>query len=154
MPAPLSLDLRTRIIEACQEQDETQAEMAARFRVHQKTVEKLWRVWRPTGSCAPRPHAGPLGATPPAVARLGRRAQRPHAGRVGGAHARARRRPHQRPGPVALPAAARPAAGKKSLTASERDRAVVAAARRRWHRRQLARAGLVFVDECGVTTAP
>jgi transposase len=69
MPAPLSLDLRTRIIEACQEQDETQAEMAARFRVHQKTVEKLWRVWRPTGSCAPRPHAG---GTPARLAPLHR----------------------------------------------------------------------------------
>lgn len=58
MPPPLSLDLRTRIIQACQEQDESQAEIAERFCVHLKTVEKLWRQWRQSGTVAPRPHAG------------------------------------------------------------------------------------------------
>lgn len=58
VPPPLSLDLRTRIVQACQEQDDSQAGIAARFCVHVKTVEKLWRQWRETGTLAPKPHAG------------------------------------------------------------------------------------------------
>ena len=36
-------------------QDESQAEIAERFAVSLSFVEKLWRRWRTTGSCAARP---------------------------------------------------------------------------------------------------
>ncbi len=62
MPRPLSSDRRTRILQSCQERDASQAEIAARFRVHLKTVEKLWRQWRQTGSAEPKPHGGGVAA--------------------------------------------------------------------------------------------
>ncbi len=58
MPRPLSIDLRTRIVNACAAQELSQSEMAELFQVHLKTVEKLWRQWRTTQSVAPQPHAG------------------------------------------------------------------------------------------------
>ncbi len=58
MPRPLSVDLRTRVVNACTAQEYSPSEMAERFAVHQKTVEKLWKQWRPTRSLAPKPHAG------------------------------------------------------------------------------------------------
>ncbi len=53
-----SQDLRERIIGALAAQDESQAEIAERFAVSLSFVEKLWRRWRTTGSCAARPCAG------------------------------------------------------------------------------------------------
>ena len=55
---PISSDLRRRIIEAIQENEETQAEIAERFAVGLSTVEKLWHRFRETGSYEPLPHAG------------------------------------------------------------------------------------------------
>lgn len=58
MPQPFSIDLRTRIINACAAQELPQAEIADLFQVHQKTVEKYWKLWRTTQSVDPKPHAG------------------------------------------------------------------------------------------------
>jgi transposase len=58
MPHALSLDLRCRIVHACQTGEWTQPEIADVFEVHLNTVEKLWRRWRTTGSMAAKPHAG------------------------------------------------------------------------------------------------
>jgi transposase len=58
MPRSLSMDLRTRIVNACAAQEFSQSEIAALFQVHLKTVEKLWKQWRTTQSVAPKPHAG------------------------------------------------------------------------------------------------
>jgi transposase len=58
MPHALSLDLRCRIVHACQAGELTQPEIADVFEVHLNTVEKLWRRWRTTGSMAAKPHAG------------------------------------------------------------------------------------------------
>jgi transposase len=58
MPAALSFDLRSRIVTACQIGDLTQPEIADVFQVHLKTVEKLWRHFRRTGSAAAKPHGG------------------------------------------------------------------------------------------------
>jgi transposase len=55
---PLSNDLRRRIIEAIQQNEETQPEIAERFSVGLSTVEKLWHRFRATGSYLPKPHAG------------------------------------------------------------------------------------------------
>jgi transposase len=58
MPSALSLDLRRRLVSACQSAELTQAEIADLFQVHVKTVEKLWRHFRRTGSAAAKPHGG------------------------------------------------------------------------------------------------
>src|SRR5438270_3299175 len=58
MPHALSLDLRCRIVHACQAGELTQPEIADLFEVHLNTVEKLWQRWRATGSMAAKPHAG------------------------------------------------------------------------------------------------
>ena len=55
---PYSQDLREKIIGALEDGAETQEEIAARFAVSLSFVEKLWRRFRTTGSCAARAHAG------------------------------------------------------------------------------------------------
>jgi transposase len=54
---PYSQDLREKIIRAL-EAGETQEEVADRFSVSLSFVEKLWRRWRTSGSCAALAHAG------------------------------------------------------------------------------------------------
>jgi transposase len=53
-----SQDLRERIVEALEAHEESHAEIAERFAVSLSLVDKLWRRWRTTGSCAPQPHGG------------------------------------------------------------------------------------------------
>ncbi len=55
---PISNDLRRRIIEAIQENEESQPEIAERFAISLSTLEKLWHRLRVTGSYEPLPHAG------------------------------------------------------------------------------------------------
>ena len=55
---PYSQDLRERIVWAIEARAGSQPEIAARFAVSLSFVEKVWRRWRTTGSCAARPHAG------------------------------------------------------------------------------------------------
>jgi len=53
---PYSQDLRERAIAAL-EAGQTQAEVAAQFRIHKSTLEKWWYRWQETGSCAALPLA-------------------------------------------------------------------------------------------------
>lgn len=53
-----SQDLRERIIQAIQQNEETQDEIARHFKVSLSFLEKLWRRWRNSASCAAKPHAG------------------------------------------------------------------------------------------------
>lgn len=55
---PISNDLRRRIIEAIQDNQESQPEIAMRFCVSLSTVEKLWHRFRLTGSYLPKAHSG------------------------------------------------------------------------------------------------
>ena len=55
---PYSNDLRRRIVEAIQENEETQADIAGRFAVSISFVEKLWQRFRTTGSYAALPRGG------------------------------------------------------------------------------------------------
>lgn len=55
---PISDDLRLRIIEAIQENQATQTEIAERFVVSRSFVEKLWRRFRTIGSYQALPHSG------------------------------------------------------------------------------------------------
>jgi transposase len=58
VPHALSLDLRNRIVHACQAGELTQVGIADLFEVHLNTVEKLWRRWRTLGSAQAKPHGG------------------------------------------------------------------------------------------------
>lgn len=53
-----SNDLRRRVIEAIQENEETQAEIAERFSVSDSFVENVWKRFRETGSYEALPHGG------------------------------------------------------------------------------------------------
>lgn len=55
---PFSNDLRQRIIEAIQENNQSQSKIAKRFSVSLKFVEKLWKRFRETGSYEALPHGG------------------------------------------------------------------------------------------------
>ena len=55
---PYSQDLREKIIQALEAQEETQSDVADRFAVSLSFVEKLWHQWQTTGSCAAKPHSG------------------------------------------------------------------------------------------------
>lgn len=62
MSAPFSLDLRLRVVAACQAGELTQPEIAELFQIHLKTVEKYWKLRRTTSSLQPQPHRGGLPA--------------------------------------------------------------------------------------------
>lgn len=65
MPAPLSVDLRQRVIAAYQAKEGSQRQLAERFQVSLSFVRDLTRRYRETGTVAPQPHGGG------AVAKLG-----------------------------------------------------------------------------------
>lgn len=52
---PYSQDLRRRVIAASKTGKQTQVEIAETFGVHLSTVEKWWRRWRETRTCAALP---------------------------------------------------------------------------------------------------
>jgi len=53
-----SLDLRKRIVEACKQGKQSQADIAVRFGVSFRFVSKVWSQWRRTGSYAPLQRGG------------------------------------------------------------------------------------------------
>ena len=53
-----SMDLRERVVAACDKGDATRAQVAARFSVSVRWVRDLLRRRRQTGSIAPRPRGG------------------------------------------------------------------------------------------------
>src|SRR5262245_14622833 len=55
---PYSLDLRQKILRACDQKLGSQRALAALFGVSRAFVEKLLQRRRTTGEIAPRPHAG------------------------------------------------------------------------------------------------
>jgi transposase len=55
---PYSQDLRERIVQALQAQEDAQAEIAERLAGSRSFIEKVWRRRRTTGYCAALPHAG------------------------------------------------------------------------------------------------
>ncbi|MBD1868898.1 transposase [Cyanobacteria bacterium FACHB-471] len=66
MPAPLSSDLRQRIIAAYDAKEGSQRQLAKRFKVSPSFIRDLMRHHRETGSVQPKPHGGG------AVAKLGK----------------------------------------------------------------------------------
>jgi transposase len=69
--AAYSMDLRERVVAACDEGIDTRAEIAERFSVSESWIRRLLQRRREIGSIAPRPHGG---GRPPAFA--GEAAQR------------------------------------------------------------------------------
>lgn len=53
-----SMDLRQRVVAACDAGDATREQIAARFSVSSRWVRDLLRRRRETGSIAPKPHGG------------------------------------------------------------------------------------------------
>ena len=53
-----SMDLRQRVIDACDSKTESRAQTAKRFDVSASWVKKLLRLRKACGSFAPRPHGG------------------------------------------------------------------------------------------------
>lgn len=153
---PLSDDLRQRILDAVDNHEGSQRELAERFAVNPSTITRLLQLRRQTGSAAPRPHGGgkPPTLDPEPLERLRRLvAEDPDA---------ALERYRQRlgiTGSIMIIWRGLKRLGitrkKKSLHAAERDRPEVQKQRRAFRREvhpiELKR--LVFVDEAGVTTA-
>lgn len=55
---PYSIDLRQRVVEAYENGEGTQPQLAEAFGVSVSWVEKLLFRWRQTGSVSPKPHGG------------------------------------------------------------------------------------------------
>lgn len=70
-----SLDLRQRIVEAADQSEQTQAQVAATFGVDLTFVKKLLRQRREHGTIAPLPHGGGRTAALDSAALAGLRAQ-------------------------------------------------------------------------------
>lgn len=65
MPAPLSVDLRQRILAAYEAKEGSQRQLAERFKVSLSCIRDLMRHYRDTGTVQPKPRGGG------AVAKLG-----------------------------------------------------------------------------------
>ena len=66
MPAPLSVDLRKRILAAYEAKEGSQQQLAERFKVSLSFIRDLRRDYRETGRVQPKAHGGG------AVAQLGK----------------------------------------------------------------------------------
>ena len=53
-----SMDLRERVVAACDEGTDTRAEIAERFSVSESWIRRLLQRRRETGTIAPKPHGG------------------------------------------------------------------------------------------------
>ena len=58
MPAPLSIDLRTRVITAWLNDHSSRDALAQTFQIGRATVTRWISLFRQTGSVAPLPHGG------------------------------------------------------------------------------------------------
>lgn len=58
MAAPLSRDLRQRVVEAYEAGEGSYRTLAEHFRVHFNSVSTWVRAWRETGALGPKAHAG------------------------------------------------------------------------------------------------
>ena len=156
MTAPLSQDLRERIVRAV-EGGSSIRQAAVRYEVSPSAAVKLMRRVRETGSVAGpdrRPPSSGSGSAPGSAPVPCRCQARHHAGRAAGGVARPRDC-----GLGALDHPPRPApprlhAQKKTLRAAEQDRPDVAKERRRWRiwQRYMDASRFVFLDETGTAT--
>jgi transposase len=153
---PLSDDLRQRILDAVDNHEGSQRELAERFAVNPSTITRLLQLRRQTGSAAPRPHGGgkPPTLDPDALERL-----RQLVREDSDATLEQYRQRLGIQGSIMIIWRGLKRLGitrkKKSLHAAERDRPEVQNQRRAFRRnvQPIEPKRLVFVDEAGVTTA-
>src|SRR5215472_5612524 len=128
-----SIDLRERVVAACDRGEGTREQIARRFRVSVAWVYRLLARRRDTGSIAPKPHGG---GQPPAFqgesAERLRKAVRGLPRRHAGGVARGHRRELRHLGGLPRAGAAQPASKKKSERAAEQDRPELKAEREAW----------------------
>jgi transposase-like protein len=62
MPAPYSLDLRRKVIAACENEEGTQKEIAEQFDIGYRTLKEWLSLYKKTGDVIPKEHVhrGPL----------------------------------------------------------------------------------------------
>ena len=151
-----SIDLRERVVAACDARDGTREQIAARFSVSVPWIRKLLRRRRQTGSIAPKPHGGgrPPAFDEAAVGRL-REAVRADDDATLEELAEAAGVACSASAVYRALAPAGDHAQKKSRRAAEQDRPELKAERAAWREEFAAidPARLVFVDESGATTA-
>jgi transposase len=153
---PLSNDLRQRILDAVDNHEGPQRELAERFAVNPSTITRLLQQRRRTGSAAPRPHGG---GKPPTLDSEGLDRLRRLVADDPDATLEQYRRRLGVEGSIMIIWRGLKRLGitrkKKSLHAAERDRPEVQEQRRAFRREvePIAPKRLVFVDEAGVTTA-
>jgi transposase len=58
MPAPYSMDLRTRAVAAAREGELSRADVARQFRISERTLYHWLELEEREGTLAPRPHGG------------------------------------------------------------------------------------------------
>jgi transposase len=58
MPAPYSIDLRKRVINAYEAHESSQRQLSKRFQVSLSFVKSLISRYRKTGEISPKPHGG------------------------------------------------------------------------------------------------
>ena len=159
MARPFSDDLRRRILQAYEQGEGTQAQLAQRFRVSLDYVRKIHRQWRHTGKMERVPHrAGPQAA----LHRADSRAAAPLAEAAAGPDASGVAGKTESGGPsrsertFAVDGAQKdgPASEKKSLHARERDTEANRQRRAAFLEKlgTIAPEKLIFLDESGVTT--
>jgi transposase len=70
VPHPYSLDLRQRVITACEAGTYTRREIARQFQISEATLYDWLQRWRTSGSYQPQPHGGgPVGYLDPVLLR-------------------------------------------------------------------------------------
>jgi transposase len=153
---PLSNDLRQRILNAVDNREGSQRDLAARFVVNPSTITRLLQLLRRTGSSQPRPHGG--GVTPTldhdALQQLRKLVEK-----FPDATLETLKQKMGISGSSMIICRALQRLGltckKKSKHASERDNPKVQKQRREFRKEvdSIEAGRLVFVDETGVTTA-
>ena len=148
MTAPLSADLRERVVRAVELGSSARA-AARRFAVSASAAVKLLRRARATGSVLPAKIGGYRRP------RADRSQARHHLGRAAGSSGGTRRRGRLADDDLVDAAPPWLEAQKKTLRAAEQDRPDVIRRRRRWRiwQRHMRSAAFVFLDETGATTA-
>jgi transposase len=150
-----SMDLRERVVRACDEQIGTRMEIAEMFAVSTAWIRRLLQRRRETGGFSARPRGGrrfaafdEAGLGPSEVCAAG--ATRRNPSRVAGP-LRGAGQPHGR---ASGPARAGMSSKKKSLHAAEQDRPDVIAQRDAWRKKSqdVDPDRLVFLDESGAKT--
>jgi transposase len=153
---PLSNDLRRRILDAVDNHEGSQRELAERFAVDPSTITRLLQLRRQSGSAAPRPHGG---GKPPTLGPEGLERLRRLVADDPDVTLEQYRQRLGIEGSIMIIWRGLKRLGitrkKKSLHAAERDRPEVQQQRRVFRQRvdPIEPKRLVFVAEAGVTTA-